>query len=125
MCQANAVVRPFEITFSLTGSRRLSAKEKLAWENRRAGECEVFREVFGNPYRPPIVEKATRLAWSDTTVTKFAQVVYEQRQFSDFPVLADALEEAGCGNVAVLDHCRQPGEHVLGCWGLDLLLGKG
>jgi hypothetical protein len=39
-------------------------------------------------------------------------------------VLADALEEAGCDNADVLDHCRKPGEHVRGCWVIDHLLGK-
>jgi hypothetical protein len=44
--------------------------------------------------------------------------------FADMPILADALEEAGCTDAAILDHCRQPGEHVRGCWVVDLLLGK-
>jgi hypothetical protein len=39
-------------------------------------------------------------------------------------ILADALEEAGCTDVKILSHCRQPGEHVRGCWVVDLLLGK-
>jgi hypothetical protein len=38
--------------------------------------------------------------------------------------VADALEDAGCTVAAVLDHCRQPGEHVRGCWVLDLLLSR-
>ena len=41
------------------------------------------------------------------------------------PELADALEEAGCTDVEILSHCREPGEHVRGCWVVDLLLGKG
>ena len=40
------------------------------------------------------------------------------------PELADALERAGCGNADILAHCRQPGEHVRGCWALDQILGK-
>jgi hypothetical protein len=40
------------------------------------------------------------------------------------PILADALEEAGCTNSDILDHCRQSGEHVRGCWVIDALLGK-
>ena len=39
-------------------------------------------------------------------------------------ILADALEEAGCHDLDILAHCRQPGEHVRGCWVVDLLLGK-
>jgi hypothetical protein len=50
--------------------------------------------------------------------------MYESRDFSDMPILADAHEEAGCTNADVLGHCRQAGEHVRGCWLVDLLLGK-
>jgi hypothetical protein len=54
-----------------------------------------------------------------------AQAIYEGRRFADLPVLADALEDAGCADAALLGHCRGPGEHVRGCWVVDLLLGKG
>ena len=48
----------------------------------------------------------------------------EDREFGRLPVLADALEEAGCTTEAILSHCRQPGEHVRGCWVVDLLTGR-
>jgi hypothetical protein len=41
------------------------------------------------------------------------------------PILADALEEAGCTNPEILEHCRTQGEHVRGCWVVDLVLGRG
>jgi hypothetical protein len=50
--------------------------------------------------------------------------MYDIRDFSDMPILADALEEAGCTNQDILGHCRSGGEHVLGCWVVDLILGK-
>ena len=53
-----------------------------------------------------------------------ARTIYEQRSFADLPILADALEDAGCHNEDILGHCRQPGEHVRGCWVVDLVLGK-
>ena len=49
---------------------------------------------------------------------------YEDRTFDRLPVLADALEKAGCHDPDILAHCRQPGEHVRGCWLVDLILGK-
>ena len=55
---------------------------------------------------------------------RIAQAIYEDRTFNNLPVLADALEETGCYNADILAHCRQPGEHVRGCWVVDLLLGK-
>ncbi len=54
-----------------------------------------------------------------------AEAVYEERAFDRLPILADALEDAGCSDSAVLNHCRQPGVHVRGCWVVDLLLGRG
>ena len=33
-------------------------------------------------------------------------------------------EEALAPLPAILNHCRQPGEHVRGCWVVDLVLGK-
>lgn len=66
----------------------------------------------------------TWLAWCDKTVPKLARAIYEERAFDRLPILADALEEAGCADADILDHCRQPGEHVRGCWVIDLILGK-
>ena len=53
-----------------------------------------------------------------------ARHIYDDRAFHDLPILADALEDAGCADAAILDHCRGPGPHVRGCWAVDLLLGK-
>jgi hypothetical protein len=57
-------------------------------------------------------------------VVRLAQSIYDDRAFDRLPVLADALEEPGCTNAEILAHCRLPGEHVRGCWVVDLLLGK-
>ena len=50
--------------------------------------------------------------------------MYEDRAFDRLPLLADALEDAGCADADILVHCRNGGEHVRGCWVVDLLLGK-
>jgi hypothetical protein len=55
---------------------------------------------------------------------KLAQTIYEARRFDPMPVLADALEEAGCTDADLLAHCRSGGGHLRGCWAVDLLLGK-
>ena len=39
-------------------------------------------------------------------------------------VLSDALEEAGCDDVSILDHLRSTSPHYRGCWAVDLILGK-
>jgi hypothetical protein len=85
----------------------------------------LLRDIFGSlPFRPVSFDPAWR-AWHDGTVVKLARTIYEERRFGDMPVLADALEEAGCTDADVLAHCRGGGEHVLGCWVVDALLDRG
>jgi hypothetical protein len=88
-----------------------------------AAQALLLKDIFGNPFRPVIVDPAW-LTWHDALLVSMAQQMYESRDFRDMPVLADALEEAGCTNQDILDHCRQPDEHVRGCWVIDALLGK-
>jgi hypothetical protein len=64
------------------------------------------------------------LTWNGCAIRRIAQGIYDNRAFDRLPVLADALEEAGCHDPDILGHCRQPKEHVRGCWALDLILGK-
>src|SRR5262249_9500437 len=85
--------------------------------------CRLLREVFGNPFRPVRID-ACWLEGNGGTVVALARSSYEQAQFDALPILADALEEAGCTEKDILRHCRQKGEHVRGCWVLDLLLAK-
>ena len=61
---------------------------------------------------------------SGGTISNLAQSIYTDRAFERMPILADALEEAGCNDAAILGHCRGPGPHVRGCWVVDFLLGK-
>jgi hypothetical protein len=86
-------------------------------------QCCLLRDVFGNPFRPVTIDSSW-LTWNDSTVVKLAQAIYLDRAFDRLLILADALEEAGSTNADILDHCRQSGEHVRGCWVVDLLLGK-
>ncbi len=83
-------------------------------------QTAIARDILGNPFRPVEVGPS----WRTAPVIALAQAIYEARCFGDMPILADALEEVGCTNHAILTHCRQPGEHVRGCWALDLILGK-
>jgi hypothetical protein len=82
--------------------------------------CRLLRCLFGNPFRPV----AFALAWRTPTVVALAQAAYDERAFDRLPILADALEDAGCADAAILGHCRSPGPHVRGCWVVDLILGK-
>jgi hypothetical protein len=83
----------------------------------------LLRDVVGNPFDPVVLEPGW-LAWGEGMISRLAQGIYEENAFERLPILADALEEAGCTEAAILEHCRDPGQHVRGCWVVDQLLGK-
>jgi hypothetical protein len=85
--------------------------------------CDILRDVFGNPFRPA-AGALSWLSWNAATVRILVHDIYEERAFDRLPILADALEDAGCDNAEILAHCRSGGAHVRGCWVVDLLLGK-
>jgi hypothetical protein len=78
--------------------------------------------VFGNPFRPVEADPS----WLTSDVLALARGIYEEKAFDRMPILADALQDAGCANEDVLTHCRDTTvRHVRGCWVVDLVLGKG
>jgi hypothetical protein len=83
-------------------------------------ECELLRDIFGNPYRPVTFSRS----WRTNTAVTLTRQMYDSREFSAMPILADALQDAGCDSADILDHCRGPGPHVRGCWVVDLVLAK-
>jgi hypothetical protein len=111
----------------LPAFRRWEAAKAKAFRDclttEQRAQSDLLRDIFGNPFRP-VSLNPDWLTWNDGTVSKLAQAIYDERRYQDLPALADALEEAGCTNADILDHCRRPGEHVRGCWVVDLLLGK-
>jgi hypothetical protein len=86
----------------------------------RRDASKLLRDIFGNPFRPVTVDPT----WLTPTVVSLAQAAYDERAFDRLPILAAALEDAGCDHADILNHCRQPGEHVRGCWVVDLLLER-
>jgi hypothetical protein len=94
-----------------------------AQDREEAEQRSILREVFGNPARPPRV-MPNWLTWNNGTVRKLAQGIYDERAFDRLPILADALEDAGCGDADLLDHLRGPGPHLPGCWALDAVLRR-
>jgi hypothetical protein len=99
----------------------------VAQSQERLLQTKLLREIFGNPLRPVAFDRA----WQTPTVNSVAQAIYDERQLPSglfdnqrMGVLADALEEAGCDNPDILGHLRGVGDHVRGCWAVDLVLGK-
>jgi hypothetical protein len=88
-----------------------------------AAQCNLLRDIFGNPFRPVDAELFAAAMRSKRVLTD-ARTIYTDRAFDRLPILADALEDAGCDNADILAHCRGGGEHVRGCWVVDLILGK-
>ena len=84
----------------------------------------LLRNIAGRPFRPDHAIGPSWLAWNDGAVGKVAAAIYDDQTFDRLPLLADALEDAGCTGADILSHCRGPGVHVRGCWVVDLLLGK-
>jgi hypothetical protein len=82
----------------------------------------LLRETF----LTPLIRRVPRIppSWLTTNVVSLGQAIYDQRAFDQMPILADALEDAGCTNEEVLAHARGEGPHVRGCWLIDLLLDK-
>jgi hypothetical protein len=85
-----------------------------------AAQASLLRCIFGNPFCPVSFSPA----WRTDTAVSLARQMYEGRDFSAMPILADALQDAGCDNEDILNHCRGGGPHVRGCWVVDLVLGK-
>jgi hypothetical protein len=100
-----------------------TATQANAVQHGQATQCRLLRCIFGNPFRSASLAPAV-LAWQGGLLVSMARRMYDSRDFTDMPVLADALEEAGCQNADIVGHCRSGGEHVRGCWVVDLLLGK-
>jgi hypothetical protein len=84
---------------------------------------ELIREVFANPFRPPVIEPGW-LVCNHGAVEHIAEQIAASGNFTDLPILADALEDAGCRDEDLLRHCRESQTHVPGCWALDAVLGR-
>jgi hypothetical protein len=96
-------------------SEELVATDEVGWLH-----AALLRDIFGNPFRPVTLDRA-RLT---SAVLTLAHGIYADRAFDRLPILADALQDAGCDRADVLDHCRGPGPHARGCWVVDQILGK-
>jgi hypothetical protein len=95
-----------------------------AWDGARvsAGQAQaaLLRELFGNPFHDTPLDPR----WLTPTVAALGRQAYDDCDFALLPILADALEDAGCDSGELLAHLRGGGEHVRGCWALDRVLGQ-
>jgi hypothetical protein len=93
-------------TYAIEGEGKEVAMERFKQRGReRSVQVGILRDIFGNPFRPVTIDPS----WLTSNVVS---------------ILADALQDAGCDNEDVQNHCWKPGEHTRGCWVVDLLLSK-
>lgn len=94
------------------------------FSDEEAIQCQLLRDIFG-PMPPKVFEFGQSIViWNNGLVKNLAQTVYDDRAFGRLPLLADALQKAGCSDADVLDHCLGCGPHTRGCWVLDSILDK-
>jgi hypothetical protein len=87
----------------------------------RAQLCRWLQDVAGEPSHPVRLHPE----WRTPDAVAVASEMYARRDFVALPVLAELLRGAGCEDPSLIRHCREPGEHIRGCWVVDLVLGKG
>lgn len=90
---------------------------------KKDGLLDIYNELTEG-FLNPIVLENEWLEWNGGLTKQIAGMIYKERRFDFMPVLADALEEAGCREPRLLEHCRSDKPHFRGCWVLDLLLNQ-
>jgi len=123
-----SVQAAYEAVWFVAGASSWNGKDASEWalvaRDRESDElthqADLLRCIFDNLFRPVHVDQQ----WLTSTVVELARGVYAERAFDRLPVLADALQDAGCEDVGVLTHCRGAGPHDRGCWVVDLVLAK-
>ena len=110
------------------------------WDEAMPLKAEIIRDIVGNPFKPVSLCGAGGIEKTEPTpacsacgvilrahanaVASIAQRIYDERDYTSMPILGDALEDAGCDVVEILEHCRNQQPHYRGCWVVDLILGK-
>jgi hypothetical protein len=106
------------------GPKVSDAAATAAWEAavaaKRSELVALVRCIFGTPFRQPTFDPS----WRTETAVALATQMYDMRDFSLMPILGDALQDAGCPDGDVLEHCRGANLHVRGCFVVDLVLGR-
>jgi hypothetical protein len=83
-------------------ARRTTRADRDVREKKEyAAQALLLRDIFGNPFRPVAITSSWH-SWNGGTIAKLAQTIYDDRAFDRLPILADALEDAGCTNQDIL-----------------------
>src|SRR5262249_30092397 len=104
--------------------RCAGASGDAAWGAEGQAQCDLLRDLFGNPFRAAHAVEPSWPAAGGGAARTLARHISEGPHLEELPALADSLQGAGCADAGLLGHLRGPGPHVRGCWALDLVLGK-
>ncbi len=115
---------PFIVDPYLWAKKTFVGDWKEDWfESQRQAQVQVLHCVFGDPFCQKCLDPIL-LSRNNEAVYKIASAIYSERNFEEIPMLGSALVAAGCQDEDIVSHCFRKAPHVLGCWVLDLVLGK-
>jgi hypothetical protein len=113
--------RGFDHAFDVSGKVALLAGwdgcigfDKAEETEQERRNIRLIREIFGNPFRPVVFSPS----WRTDTAVSLARQMYDARDFSAMPILADALQDAGMRQrrrAESLSRRRSARAWVLGC----------
>jgi hypothetical protein len=101
----------------------LRTKAKEGGRDWPETNCQRARDRVPPPAEAPAIDP-TWLRANDRAILRLAHRIHEQDSFNDTPILADALEDAGCTNEALLSHLRCDGWHLRNCWALKEIFDR-
>jgi carbon storage regulator CsrA len=117
-------VRGDKVRLGIVAPRDASVHRQEVYElihGRTVAPPQGPGDRMGKPFPPISLDPE----WLTSTVVALARGMCESRDFSPLPILADALQDAGCDNDDILNHCRDAtATHSGGCWVVDLVLAK-
>src|SRR5262249_43503842 len=101
---ASRAITSFQESLWATHRLHEASQEECEEMLRRGNQwlADLLREIVGNPFCPV----ARDPTWLTSDVLALAGGIYAERAFDRTPILADALQDAGCANDDVLNHCR-------------------
>jgi hypothetical protein len=82
--------------------------------------AELFRDLVPTPFVPLTWDHD----WLTSTVRALATHIYATHEFYSMPILADALQDAGCDDEQILGHCRAEKSHPRGSWVIEGINGS-
>ncbi len=111
--------------YATAASQAEAGGDSAGWKSAQRLQAALLRDIIGDPWVPPAPVGGALLAWGGGVAARVARAAFDAGDWAALPVLADALEVAGCTDAVLLGHLRGPGPHARGCWALDAALGLG